>query len=1073
MTYDPRNSAAVTTSYRAPVKLVDSISTALPSYIYSVDGVSVSTGDRVLYTNLSSNNNRVYKPTVGSLSGPTLIDTLPYVFSFWFSFDFMSSDIAQSFQVAGTSTVTDAIIHIQANQVSVGTGDFYCKIRSNNGGVPGAVLGTSAAVAASTLTVGADSAVTFTFSTPVSLSSAGTYWVSLSADSTIQSNYPMDTYYVYGAGTGLNRDSWTSTDGGSNWSALSGISAMGFIVNGDKQTLSFTQETDGIGVGLPTVGDEVAVSHGTKYAGTTQIYSTSGWKSSPNAELSNLSALTSINQVLLPATDVTYDAGSTTKKFKDVYVQSIKSSSSADIGSIGFPGLLMYDSSGYASVQWGNRLLSDSAGSASVNWGSRVLSSGGPSKLTWSGNDISFAQPNFSGGGKFSMGIINNVDPAGTAKGQMYVSNSSGKLRYYDGTYWNDINRTIPVTSVTASSRAVASNWPAKVAAANQTWNSICWSPELQLFCAVSSTGTNRAMTSPDGTNWTLQALTTASNWMSICWSPELGLFCAVSASSSTNVVTSPDGKTWTLRTGITGNWNGVAWSPEQGVFCAVGSGATNYVQTSPDGITWTVQTSGVQASTWTSICYSEMHGFVKVGSSGTYRVMTSNNGVSWSPQVAAASNSWKSVCWSRESYLLVAVSSDGTNRVMTCSSPGGSWIARNAASAMTWQSVCWSPELSLFCAVASDSSAANAIMTSVDGITWTYRTNAAVGTMSSVCWSPKNGIFCAIGNTNNVSVSKYIQRFTSDVPVAAYPSYVAKAASYALNISDDVIGVTAAATITLPSAIGIQGKKFTVNNASGGYNVTFATTSSQTIGGWTIGTFVLSNKNEHLTVISDGANWQVVSLNKGVTVQTFVSSSGTYTTPVLAKSLRVQLVGGGGGGSVGGTAQTTAPTNGVATTFGTASAGGGVAGIFDGGGGTGGTSSAGPVIGVALAGGAGGGRIRTFGGTLPTVLGGAGGSSCFGGAGVGSVNGVTAAGAGVTNSGGGGGGGSGTNGVASVVGGSGGGSGGCVIGIITPPLTSYAYAVGGGGSAGSGATSGSAGGAGGSGIIIVEEYYS
>jgi len=46
-------------------------------------------------------------------------------------------------------------------------------------------------------------------------------------------------------------------------------------------------------------------------------------------------------------------------------------------------------------------------------------------------------------------------------------------------------------------SRLVVSNWTIRTSAADNSWRSVCWSPELSLFCAVAITGVgNRVMTS-------------------------------------------------------------------------------------------------------------------------------------------------------------------------------------------------------------------------------------------------------------------------------------------------------------------------------------------------------------------------------------------------------------------------------------------------------------------------------------------------------------------------------------------------------------------------------------------------
>jgi hypothetical protein len=72
-----------------------------------------------------------------------------------------------------------------------------------------------------------------------------------------------------------------------------------------------------------------------------------------------------------------------------------------------------------------------------------------------------------------------------------------------------------------------------------------------------------------------------------------------------------------------------------------------------------------------------------------------------------------------------------------------------------------------------------------------------------------------------------------------------------------DVISVSVTGkTVTLPTAIGITGKIYTVKvTAAGGSTV--ATTAGQTIDGLT--TFVLNGQNSFVSMISDGANWRVI----------------------------------------------------------------------------------------------------------------------------------------------------------------------------------------------------------------------
>ncbi len=203
-------------------------------------------------------------------------------------------------------------------------------------------------------------------------------------------------------------------------------------------------------------------------------------------------------------------------------------------------------------------------------------------------------------------------------------------------------------------------------------------------------------------------------------------------------------------------------------------------------------------------------------------------------------------------------------------------------------------------------------------------------------------------------------------------------------------------------------------------------------------------------------------------TVQSFLSSSGTYTRPTPAPLyISVEMVGGGGGGG-GGNGGGTGGTGGNST-FGSALlvANGGGGGGTNTGNGTGGTASLGAGIGLAITGGSGDSSKAQ---TQLFAEGGAGGVTALGGGGGGGSPGV-AGDAGATNTGGGGGGGGGVAASATNAG-CGGGAGGYVKAIITSPASTYAYAVG---AAGTGGTAGSGsltGGAGGSGVIIVTEYY-
>ncbi|KKN35827.1 hypothetical protein LCGC14_0779750 [marine sediment metagenome] len=308
-----------------------------------------------------------------------------------------------------------------------------------------------------------------------------------------------------------------------------------------------------------------------------------------------------------------------------------------------------------------------------------------------------------------------------------------------------------------------AITWTSRTSASARQWFSVCWSPELSLFCAVAYDGTVgvQVMTSPDGTTWTARTSASAQQWRSICWSPELTLFCAVAdnGAAGVQVMSSPDGITWTSRTSASAQqWRSVCWSPELTLFCAVAfNGAAGVqVMTSPDGITWTSRTSA-SAQQWQSVCWSpELTLFCAVSYNGAVgvQVMTSPDGTTWTSRTSASAQEWSSICWSPELALFCAVALNGAVGVQVMTSPDGTtWTSRTSASAQGWMSVCWSPELMLFCAIADNGAAGVQVMTSPDGTTWTSRTSASALQWLSICWSPELSLFCAVAYDGAVGV--------------------------------------------------------------------------------------------------------------------------------------------------------------------------------------------------------------------------------------------------------------------------------------------------------------------------------
>ena len=138
--------------------------------------------------------------------------------------------------------------------------------------------------------------------------------------------------------------------------------------------------------------------------------------------------------------------------------------------------------------------------------------------------------------------------------------------------------------SLPGSAWAGGVTWTARAAAEANAWNDVTYGNGL--FVAVARDGTNRVMTSPDGTTWTTRATPfgntfEANWWMDVTYGN--GLFVAVAESGTNRVMTSPDGVTWTARAAAEANiWYEVTYA--NGLFVAVAISGTNRVMTSPDG---------------------------------------------------------------------------------------------------------------------------------------------------------------------------------------------------------------------------------------------------------------------------------------------------------------------------------------------------------------------------------------------------------------------------------------------------------------------------------------------------------
>lgn len=133
---------------------------------------------------------------------------------------------------------------------------------------------------------------------------------------------------------------------------------------------------------------------------------------------------------------------------------------------------------------------------------------------------------------------------------------------------------------------------------------------------------------------------------------------------------------------------------------------------------------------------------------------------------------------------------------------------------------------------------------------------SAGAGTVTSVGVSVPTGM-----SITNSPVTTSATMAITGFPIVAPTSVQTN--TYAILTTDATVlvsGASNAYSATLPTAVGVAGKIYMIKrtDATPANTVTIATTSSQTIDGVT--TRKLQTQYEQFTVISDGANWQILS---------------------------------------------------------------------------------------------------------------------------------------------------------------------------------------------------------------------
>ena len=112
------------------------------------------------------------------------------------------------------------------------------------------------------------------------------------------------------------------------------------------------------------------------------------------------------------------------------------------------------------------------------------------------------------------------------------------------------------------------------------------------------------------------------------------------------------------------------------------------------------------------------------------------------------------------------------------------------------------------------------------------------------------------LGNTSITDV-----KTSGTITASGYTtSFSAKNADYTLSATDDIVVVNGPAIITLPTALGITGRKYTIKNINAA-TVSVNPAGAETIDG-TPAPKLLTIQYQYITVVSNGANWLIVANN-------------------------------------------------------------------------------------------------------------------------------------------------------------------------------------------------------------------
>ncbi len=444
-------------------------------------------------------------------------------------------------------------------------------------------------------------------------------------------------------------------------------------------------------------------------------------------------------------------------------------------------------------------------------------------------------------------------------------------------------NQFYPALSTSTTGKAI-SVWTQGNAVPNAntgSWNTIAWSPTLQLFAATSQqSGTwNKIATSPDGINWQGYKLG-SKGYNGMVWCSDLsgiGMFITTSGASinGNDIAYSTNGNTWIDVSTPVGSFGAVAYSPElkRVVACYDPIGFVY----SNDGINWTtVQNTVTGNRFFYSITWSpKLRLFAAISiTASSAPIATSPDGINWTYRTAVNTSTSVHItncglAWSEELGIFCAISDK-----LLISSDGINWFYYPISVGIS-RNLSWSSQLRIFLGTGSSS-----VFYSYNGLNW-FSTNTGATGLKASCWSPELGCFLVGGDTNfrtsalrgrpptsfNVFDSSYnninelglwnFQSFGRGRPILKTSNFTIQPGENWIDVSNST-----ATDVTLPSASFWPGREImikTIQNQA----VNSSSTNIFPLAGGALSSNILTNTaGKFATIVSDGTNWQIRQAN-------------------------------------------------------------------------------------------------------------------------------------------------------------------------------------------------------------------